>query len=204
MKAISMGFPLEYGYVYFYSLPGEGAEGQFCAVLNSHEKQDYRMLVFEDPVLPDPHSVSERYWAHVHKVARRPAELSPFLKNAKAIGSGLYCIAYHRNHTHFAYLLEDPTPVGIEQEKFNVQKQASYRIAVKNPDRNPIFREGRRARYPESLRGKFGEHRFINLHPAGFLHYTNAEIVLISTPDNSVDALGIDLHDLPVPRLKVA
>jgi hypothetical protein len=37
------------------------------------------------------------------------------------------------NHTHLAYVLELPEEIGEVQEAFNISKEGSYIVTVKNP-----------------------------------------------------------------------
>ena len=51
-------------------------------------------------------------------------------------GEGKYSIVKHDGHTELAYLLELPEIPGPTQREFEIKKEASYIISVKNPDIN--------------------------------------------------------------------
>src|SRR5437773_3560380 len=53
---------------------------------------------------------------------------------AAPAGEGKYSIVKHDGHTELAYLLELPEIPGPTQREFEIKKEASYIISVKNPD----------------------------------------------------------------------
>jgi hypothetical protein len=46
----------------------------------------------------------------------------------------LYALVDHDGHTHLTYVLELPPQPGDAQRVFRIEREASYRIAVRNPD----------------------------------------------------------------------
>src|SRR5919107_2962523 len=56
------------------------------------------------------------------------------LAAATPVGEGKYVIVRHANHTELAYILELPEKPGPTQREFEIRKEASYIISVKNPD----------------------------------------------------------------------
>ncbi len=56
------------------------------------------------------------------------------LAAAAPAGEGKYSIVKHDGHTELAYLLELPEVPGPTQKEFEIKKEASYIISVKNPE----------------------------------------------------------------------
>ena len=53
---------------------------------------------------------------------------------AEPAGEGKYSIVKHDNHTELAYILELPEIPGPTEKEFEIKKEASYIISVKNPE----------------------------------------------------------------------
>ena len=99
---------------------------------------------------------------------------------AAPAGEGKYSIVKHDNHTELAYVLELPEIPGPTQKEFEIKKEASYIVSVKNPDiQIPGFKafEKRKPQYPESIKKEFGDRRWINVEDpesAKLRKYSNA------------------------------
>src|SRR5829696_6933233 len=100
---------------------------------------------------------------------------------AAPAGEGKYSIVKHDNHTEFAYALELPEVPGPTQREFEIKKEASYIMSVKNP---------------ESLKKEFGDRRWINIEDTKLLDYENTQLLLIGARKKDVEEeLGIDLNE---------
>jgi len=66
------------------------------------------------------------YVTEVIRGKRRIAAAAP-------AGEGKYSIVKHDGHTELAYLLELPEIPGPTQREFEIKKEVSYIISVKNP-----------------------------------------------------------------------
>ena len=56
------------------------------------------------------------------------------MPGAVPAGEGKYSIVKHEGHTELAYLLELPQVPGPTQKEFEIKKEVSYIISVKNPE----------------------------------------------------------------------
>jgi hypothetical protein len=78
---------------------------------------------------------------------------------ARPAGEGRYALVRHDDHTHLAYELELPTKPRDVQQELDIEPQASYVIAVKNPQAGSPTAVGlsrdRKAQLPESLQERF-------------------------------------------------
>jgi hypothetical protein len=104
------------------------------------------------------------------------------LAAAKPVGEGRYQLVSHRGHTELAYVLELPERPGPAQDMFEIKKEASYIIAVRNPDAPqpggiPAPRE--QPNYPERLRQEFGTRRWISVDDPELLDYRYAQVLLL-------------------------
>jgi hypothetical protein len=134
-----------------------------------------------------------------------PAEYQTETKGTRRMGAampageGKYSIVKHDNHTELAYVLELPEVPGPTQKEFEIKKEASYIISVKNPDkqvRGFAAFEKRKPQYPASIKEKFGDRRWINVEDAEIMNYENAQVLLIGVRKKDVqEELGIDLNE---------
>jgi hypothetical protein len=209
---------LESGDIYFVFRPRIGEEHpegledvqRFFVVLSPRGKPIYRRLVIGRKRLPDVQA-HERVWGFVDKVARRPKEIEQEFESAeyqtatrgerhlpagRPAGEGVYAIVEHEDHTHLAYELELPEQPGEVQEEFDLEKQGSYIVAVKNPEKSAPPGVGlprdEKARFPKSLEEHFAGRRFVPLEP-DFLDREGAELVLIGASEDVSAELGIEL-----------
>jgi hypothetical protein len=211
---------LERGDVLFFYRPRvEHAQAQgpddvqrLLVVLEPDGSTRSRMLVVGRKRLPDP-ARHERAWAVVAEVADRPDELREDLgrreyvtktrgrrtqPEARPAGAGRYAIVDHGGHTHLAYALDLPPEPGDVQRALNIRREASFIIAVRNPDAPTPAGTGldprRRARLPKRLQERFGGRRFVRLDPPAFLDREGVELVLIGAAEDAQAELGIDLE----------
>jgi hypothetical protein len=210
---------VERGDVFFFYRPRVGTDEvdtledvqRFFFVLTPEGTSRFRRIVVGQKRLPAP-SRHERTWAFVAEVADDPAELRDDLEStsyetktrgvrvqpgARPAGEGRYAIADHGGHTHLAYVLELPRRPGEAQEALHIAPEASYIIAVRNPEApapaGAGLRSDKRARYPEELQRRFGGRRFIAVETPELLDYEGAEIVLIGAAEDATEELGIEL-----------
>jgi hypothetical protein len=206
---------LEYGDIFFFYRPKVGSPDvksiddvrRFFMVTvpertttkNDKEKtnrQLYRLFVIGKKSLPEIRTSearsSERYWARVGGIFKRPEDLTKELLSdefrkgdaARPVGEGNYAIVSHQNHAELAYILELPKEPGEAQKELGIEKEASYIITVINPvkpvpggypsaDQSP--------QYPDSIQQEFrDDENFIPLtRNLDLVNYQNAQIILI-------------------------
>jgi Protein of unknown function (DUF2795) len=118
---------------------------------------------------------------------------------AAPAGEGKYSIVKHDNHTEMAYILELPAVPGPAQKEFEIKKEASYIVSVKNPDiqvRGFAAFEKRKPQYPSSIKEKFGDRRWINVEHPDMLNYENTQLLLIGARKKDIqEELRIDLNE---------
>ena len=120
---------------------------------------------------------------------------------AVPVGEGKYCIVKHDNHTELAYILELPKIPGPTQREFEIRKEASYIISVKNPDVTipgyaAFFTEDKKPNYPKYLRERFGDRRWIDVEDPDLLNYENTQVLLIGARKKDVEEeLGIEINE---------
>jgi hypothetical protein len=211
---------LEQGDIFFLYRPRVGATEvdelsdvqRFLVVLKPDRRRRYRELIVGRKRLPDPLE-HERFWALVGVVTDDPKEMRAHLERkeydtrtrghrvqpeARPAGEGRYAIVLHEgNHTHLAYALELPTELGPAQAAFNIREQASFVVAVRNPEApappNLGLPAHRGADLPEALLARFRGRRFAPLDPPDFLDYERVEVVLIGASEDVEGELGIRL-----------
>ena len=150
--------------------------------------------------LPDPDS-HERAWAFVAHVSDRAEDLRAELRQrtyetktrgerrqppARPVGEGRYMIADHDGHSHLAYVLELPPGLGDAQRTMRIAREASYVVAVRNPDAPAPPGMGRTRRtpnLPEHLRNRFGGRRFAQLDAPEWLDDEGVELVSSAPPE---------------------
>lgn len=65
------------------------------------------------------------------------AQKRQLVPEVRAVGEGVYGIVEHERHTHLAFVLELPHEPGEVQRCFNIPKEGSYHIVVRNPVLKP-------------------------------------------------------------------
>lgn len=115
---------------------------------------------------------------------------------AEPVGQGLYQLLRHGDHTELAYALRLPRVPGPAQEEFAIEDEASYVVAVKNPDVSTpgAPSSSRPPKYPKRLREKFGSRRWIPVDDPALLDYENTQLLLLGAHTTDVEEeLGVRL-----------
>jgi hypothetical protein len=194
---------------------------RFFFVMRPDGKRIFRRVVIGRKRFPEVAS-RERDWAFVAQVAERPDELHEEIEPAtyetktrgeryqppaRPAGELRYALVDHDGHTHFAYVLELPREPGPAQRLFNIAAEASYVVAVRNPEAPSPPWAGldprQRAELPPELGGRFDSRRFVPLNPPEFLDHEGVEIVLIGASHEADEELGIEF-DAEAERLEDA
>lgn len=155
-----------------------------------------------------------KYWAFVIKVTSDVEEMVKteldekdystetrgirHLKNAQPAGEGVYAIITHGNHTHLAYVLEQPTELGPVQKAFQIEREGSYVLAAKNPSDETALghlNKEHRAKLPKEMEEAFVGKRgaptkWHKLDPVDLLNYEGLELLLVGAKEDIVEELG--------------
>src|ERR671930_757550 len=185
----------------------------------SDNKDIYRLFLIGQKQLPEivegKSTSKERNWAlntlttsnadDIHKellAAEYTTETRGKRRIAAAApaGEGKYSIVKHDNHTELAYLLELPEIPGPTQREFEIKKEASYIISVKNPEIKvpgfAAFSEDKKPEYSKHLMEKFGDRRWISVEDPELLNYENTQLLLIGARKKDVEEeLDIDIDE---------
>jgi hypothetical protein len=219
---------IEQGDIFFFYRPKVGTEEvkgikdvqRFYMVASSEDNNRYRLFLVGQKQLPEivegKSSSEEKNWALNILTTSNPddiqKELMPAeystetrgrrrLAAAAPAGEGKYTIVKHGNHTELAYILELPEIPGPTQREFEIKKEASYIISVKNPDvKVPGFAafssEDKKPGYPKHLKEKFGDRRWINIEDPDLLNYENTQLLLIGARKKDIEKeLGVDIDE---------
>ena len=194
---------------------GEGRGGK-----TKKDKEDiYRLFLVGQKQLPEivegKSSSKERNWAlnilttsnpeDIHRELL-PAEYTTETRGKRRIaaaapaGEGKYSIVKHDGHTELAYLLELPEIPGPTQREFEIKKEASYIVSVKNPEIKvpgfAAFSGDKKPEYSKHLIEKFGDRRWISVEDPELLNYENTQLLLIGARKKDVEEeLGIDIDE---------
>ncbi len=217
---------VEHGDIFFFYRPKVGTEEvkdienvqRFYMVTSPDNSKTNRIFLIGQKQLPEMtegrSSSEERNWALNIATSSDPEEIrKEFLPAeyetetrgtrrigaAVPVGEGKYSIVEHEGHTELAYILEIPKVPGSSQREFEIKKEASYIISVKNPDIQApgysAFLE-RKPSYPSSLKQKFGDRRWINVDDPDLLNYENTQLLLIGARKKDVEEeLGINIDE---------
>src|SRR5919107_1399783 len=196
---------------------------RFYMVTSPEEEEEkkndiYRLFLIGQKQLPEiiegKSTSEEKNWAlnilttsnpdDIHKELL-PAEYTTETRGKRRLaaaapaGEGKYKIVKHDNHTELAYLLELPEIPGPTQREFEIKKEASYIISVKNPEVNiPSFAtvSEKKPEYPKHIKEKFGDRRWISIEDPQLLNYENTQVLLIGARKKDVEEeLGIDIDE---------
>jgi hypothetical protein len=185
---------------------------RFYMVLHPQGEERFRLIAIGKKKLPGSDEGGQRRWGFVDGVFRTAEELKeaasglsgsmrPGAENIRPVGEGVYAIVLHGNHTHLAYVLELPPKPGEVQQAFNITPEGRFVVAVKNPGATAPPGVGlevdRQADFPDELRDRFADRRWVPVEPLRFLDYEGAELVLIGGRDDLGEDLGIDLQAQP-------
>jgi hypothetical protein len=186
---------------------------------NKRKDDTYRLFLVGQKQLPEivegKSTSKERNWAlnilttsnaeDIHKELL-PAEYTTETRGKRRLaaatpaGEGKYSIVKHDGHTELAYLLELPQEVGHTQKEFEIRKEASYIISVKNPEISvpgfAAFSSARKPEYPSRLMEMFGDRRWIDIENSELLDYENTQLLLIGARKKDVEeVLGINIDE---------
>src|ERR671914_1072052 len=221
---------IEQGDIFFFYRPKVGAEEvkgikdvqRFYMVTSpaDNDSNKYRLFLIGQKQLPEivegKSTSEEKNWAlnilttsnpdDIHKELL-PAEYTTETRGKRRLaaaapaGEGKYTIVKHESHTELAYLLELPEIPGPTQREFEIKKEASYIISVKNPDvKVPGFAafssEDKKPKYPKHLKEKFADKRWINVDEPDLLDYESTQLLLIGARTKDVEEeLGVDIDE---------
>src|SRR5215210_1478041 len=218
---------IEQGDIFFFYRPKVGTEEvkgikdvQRFYMVTSPEDNDsnkYRLFLVGQKKLPEivegKSTSEEKNWALNILTTSNPDDIQKELMPAEYItetrgrrrlaaatpaGEGKYVIVKHDNHTELAYILELPEIPGPTQREFEIKKEASYIISVKNPDvKVPGFAASEKTpKYPKALKEKFADKRWINVDEPDLLGYENTQLLLIGARTKDVEEeLGVDIDE---------
>ncbi|KAJ3044565.1 hypothetical protein HK097_001426 [Rhizophlyctis rosea] len=206
---------LETGHIYFFYRPKVQVTDVKSAndvarlyMILMPKSGSTRLMILTRKKLPEI-GHRARYWGFSRAVVNNPKDLKEYLQaetyetktrgertvgEARPCGEGVYFIVNHHGHTHLAYLLEIPEEPGPVQQEFNIEKNASFIITVKNPETaSPPWAglsEKQKVEFPKDLQDLFRGRRFIPANPVRLLDYEHAEFVIIGASDDVVGELG--------------
>ncbi|MDW0165808.1 MAG: DUF2795 domain-containing protein [Nitrososphaeraceae archaeon] len=217
---------IEHGDIFFFYRPKVGTEEvnniedvqRFYMVTSPDNSNIHRVFLIGQKQLPQiiegrPDS-EERNWAlnivtssHPDEIRKEflPVEYKTQTRGTRRIGTALpagegkYSIVEHEGHSELAYILELPEIPGITQREFQIKKEASYIVSIKNPDiQAPGYNAFLKKKpvYPNSFKEKFGDRRWINVDDASLLNYKNTQLLLIGARRKDVEEeLGIEIDE---------
>jgi len=211
---------LEKGVIYFFYRPKVGEEHvddlsqvqRLYILLVPKETETpeevhhrkHRLIAIAKKKLPDVHTRS-RYWGFVDEASeeienvRKDVDSVTYstktrgerkLEAARPAGEGVYAIIEHKGHTHLAYVLEQPEHLGEVQKAFNIEKEGSFIITVKNPAHPLSFGPSEKEELPSHLLGVFRGRKFAPVNPTELLDYKGAEIIIIGASDDLKEEFG--------------
>jgi hypothetical protein len=216
---------VEQGDIFFFYRPKVGVEEvsdiedvQRFYMVTAPEDGKYRLFVVGQKQLPEivegKSTSEERNWALNVLTANKPEDIRRELLPAEyetetrgkrrvgpatPAGEGKYAIVKHDNHTELAYELELPEVPGPTQKEFEIKKEASYIVSVKNPEisvKGFAAFEKRKPEYPSNIKERFGDRRWINVDDPDILNYENTQVLLIGARKKNIqEELGIDLDE---------
>jgi len=204
---------------YMITSPKDGHSSRGGGKTKKDKEDIYRLFLVGQKQLPEivegESSSKERNWALNVLISSNPedirkellaVEYSTETKGRRGIaaaapaGEGKYSIVKHDGHTELAYLLELPEIPGPTQREFEIRKEASYIISVKNPEIKvpgfAAFSEDKKPAYSKHLMEMFGDRRWISVEDPELLNYENTQLLLIGARKKDVEEeLGIDIDE---------
>jgi hypothetical protein len=230
---------IERGDIYFLYRPRVETEKvhglqdveRFYILLKPWQEHLHRLIIVGRKLLPDPEK-HDRFWAFVWRVFKDRATLHEELDSreyqtktrgvrrvppVRPAAEGVYALLRHGDHTHLAYVIELPKRPGTAERELNIKREASYVIAVRNPESPRPVDAGldpeRDAKFPKKLQKKFAGRKFVPLDVPDFLNYEGAELIFIGASEDPERELGVEfkpdrenqhtadvLTDLKLPR----
>jgi len=165
-----------------------------------------RLLTISKKKLPEINERS-RYWAFVAVSSKDMSEINDWLAGEKyltktrgerelqgsiSVGEGIYAVIEHNDHTHLGYVLKSMNDLGELTKAFNIEKEGSYVISIKNPERadpTHYLRDKHKAHFPPELQEQFRGRRFMTAVNPEFLDHKGCEVVVIGAYDD----VGIEI-----------
>jgi len=116
---------------------------------------------------------------------------APDHHNARPVGAGCYAIVSKSGTVHLAYALEQPEEIGEVQKAFNITKQGSFGLSIKNPQTpSPPGTLQSNAKYPEDLQKVFNGRNWLGPDPTALLDYEGIVILFIAESTDLHQTLG--------------
>jgi len=158
-----------------------------------------------------------KYWGYIIKVTNNIEEMVKtefeekdystktrgirHLQSLRPVGEGVYALCTHGPHTHLIYVLEIPQELGEVQHEFNIGKEGSYIISIKNPEQPSQWGSWEEPHketleYPSELKQVFekkrgsGSNKWHPANPTQLLDYSGGQILLIGASEDIVEELG--------------
>jgi len=208
---------LERGTIYYFYQPklsvkeevhGIDEVQKLYLVLSPHDHNKLkRLIIIGNKKMPSTHTHS-RYWGFVDNVSptlpslikdnlgerdyETPVLHEPrHLKEARLFASGLYAIVLHHSHTHLAYFLELPEELSEVQKAFNIEKQGSLLMSIKNPEVGESMLKGQKPELPPELKDHFGNKKWGPIdHDVKLLDIKKIEIFILGDSPDPVKEFG--------------
>lgn len=106
----------------------------------------------------------------------------------RVLGEAIYMIEFGEQKSHLSYVLEVPKyPLEIQQI-FNIEKEGSFVIQVKNP-KFPYMGRFSMVNYPKEITDLFADLKYIPLQTIKLLNYDKAEFLMIGGRHHIVDEI---------------
>ncbi|PRP81997.1 hypothetical protein PROFUN_10491 [Planoprotostelium fungivorum] len=181
--------------------------------------EGHRLLMIPKKTLPEAER-QEKFYAVVAQVTKDVNDLRTSLgakkydtktqgqrdlEAARILGQGVYGIVSHQNKTHLAYVLEYPEDSSEAQQVFNIHKESTLHLSIKNPvttqpsnlNSTELFDQGtgfsstnKVKEYPSELQERFRSNRWCPADPPSFLDFVGAEMLFIGVNNDLVQELG--------------
>jgi len=132
------------------------------------------------------------------------------VKADRIAGKGKYIMAKHdERRTVIGYVLESPSEIGDVQNAFNITKEASFSVAVKNPKKKSPppagLTQSQKAEFPEEIQNKFGSYQWLPAQPA-MLDIPGCEMIWIGSSTDDLGELlgeiGREIEEEADPEIK--
>jgi hypothetical protein len=171
---------------------------QLPEIVEGKSKSTERNWALNILTTSDPENIRQEFLVLAEYTTKTKGERS--IAAASPAGEGKYSIVQHGNHTELAYILELPEVPGPVQREFEIKKEASYILSVKNPNISipgfAAFSSTRKPDYSKNTIKKFGNRRWINVDYPELLNYENTQLLLIGARKKDVEEeLGIDIDE---------
>ncbi len=159
------------------------------------EARDHeRIWGFIESVAQTAGAIEEQFREHHYATKTRGERTLPAVRPA---GEGVYALIRRGRNLHLSYELELPQRPGDVQEELNIEPQAAYILAIKNPKMEAPpgagLPERDEARYPKSLEREFRGRRFASEDPR-LLDFEGAEFILVGARTDPEQAYAIDIE----------